>query len=82
MSKIGYLENVVVERAEDLKNNRSYYPDNDQLLKVINDSPRLPPEDADLFHCHVARLLLCVTFLYTRVKPPNRTRLYKTLKSY
>ena len=29
-----YLEDVIVEAAEDLKNNRSYYPGNDQLMKV------------------------------------------------
>ena len=48
-------------------------------MKVDEDSPRLPTKDADLFHCHVARLLfaskrarpdiqVCVAFLCTRVK--------------
>ena len=48
-------------------------------MKVDEDSPRLPVKDADLFHCHVARLLfaskrarpdiqVCVAFLCTRVK--------------
>ena len=71
-----YLENVVVECAEDLRNNRSYFLGNYQLFKVIKHSPRLPPEDADLFHRHVARLLFAskrarpniqvsVAFLYT-----------------
>ena len=30
-----------MEAAEDLKNSRSYYPENDQLFKVDDDSPRL-----------------------------------------
>ena len=47
-----YLENVIVEASEDLKNSRSYYPGNDSLMKVDVDSPRLPIKDADLFHCH------------------------------
>ena len=70
------LQDVTVECAEDLKNSCSYYPGNNQLFKVVEDSPRLPPEDADLFHHHVARLLfaskrarsniqVCVAFLYT-----------------
>ena len=69
-----YLEDVIVEATEDLKNCHSYYPGNDQLFKVDGDSPRLLQKDAELFHCHVARLLfaskrarpdiqVCVTFL-------------------
>ena len=51
-------------------------------MKVVEDSPRLPTKDADLFHRHVARLSyaskrarsdiqVCVAFLYTRVKAPK-----------
>ena len=29
-----YLEDVLVEAANDLKNSCSYYPENDQLMKV------------------------------------------------
>ena len=47
-----YLENVIVEAAEDLKNSRSYYPGNNQLFKVDDDSPRLLPKDAVVFHRH------------------------------
>ena len=36
-----YLEDVIVEAAEDLKNSCSYYPGNDQLMKVDYDSPSL-----------------------------------------
>ena len=74
-----YLEDVILECAKDLKNSRSYYPGNNKLFKVHEDLQRLLPEDTDLFHHHVARLLLgskrarsdihvCVAFLYTRVK--------------
>ena len=60
-----YLENVIVEAADDLKNSRSYYPGKNQLLKVDYDSPSLPPKNAELFHCHVARLL----FVSKRARP-------------
>ena len=36
-----YLEDVIIEAADDLKNSRSYYPRNNQLFKVDDDSPRL-----------------------------------------
>ena len=76
-----YLEDVIVEASEDLKNSRSYYPGNDSLMKVNVDSPR-SIKDADLFHRHVAKLLfasrrarpdiqVCVAFLCTRVKAPT-----------
>ena len=42
-----YLEDVIVEAAEDLKNSCSYYPGNNQLFKVDEDSPRLSPKDAE-----------------------------------
>ena len=42
-----YLEDVIVEAANDLKNSRSYYPGNDQLMKVDYDSPSLSPKDAN-----------------------------------
>ena len=78
-----YLEDVIVEAANDIKNSRSYYPGNDQLMKVDYDSLSLSPKDAKLFHQHVARLLfaskrarpniqICVAFLCTRVKTPNK----------
>ena len=52
-------------------------------MKVDQDSPSLSPNDAKLFHQHVARLLfaskrarpdiqVCVVFLCTRVKSPNK----------
>ena len=74
-----YLEDTIVEAAIDLKNSCSYYPSNDQLMKVDYDSPSLSPKDAKLFHRHVVRLLfaskrarpniqVCVAFLCTRVK--------------
>ena len=76
-----YLEDVIVEAAQDLKNSRSCYPGNNELFKVDDDSPRLLPKDAELFHCHVARLLFAskrarpniqvyVAFLCTRIKSP------------
>ena len=40
-----YLEDVIDEAAEDLKNNHLYYPGNDQLFKVDYDSPSLSPKD-------------------------------------
>ena len=78
-----YLEDVIVEAAKDLKNSCSYYPGNNQLMKVDYDSPSLSTKDAKLFHRHVARLLfaskrakpdiqVCVAFLCTRVKSPNK----------
>ena len=77
-----YLEDVIVEATKDLKNSRSYYPGNDQLMKIDYDSPSLSPKDVKLFHRHVARLLFAnkkarpdiqvrVAFLCTRVKAPN-----------
>ena len=36
-----YLEDIIVEAAEDLKNSRSNYPGNNQLMKVNYDSPSL-----------------------------------------
>ena len=77
-----YLEDVIVEAANDLKNSCSYHPGDDQLMKVDYDSLSLSPKDAELFHRRVARLLfaskkerpdiqVCVVFLYTRVKSPN-----------
>ena len=44
-----YLEDVIVEASKDLKNSRSYYSKNDFLMKVDEDSPRLPIKDADLY---------------------------------
>ena len=78
-----YLGDVIVEVANDLKNSPSYYPGNDQLMKVDYDSPSLSTKDAELFHQHDARLLfaskrarpdiqVCVAFLCTHVKSPNR----------
>ena len=42
-----YLEDVIFEAADDLKNSRSYYPGNNQLFKVDHDSPRLSQKEAD-----------------------------------
>ena len=77
----GYLEDVIFKATDDLKNSCSYYPVNNQLFKVDHDSPRLSQKDADIFHCHVARLLfpskrarpyiqVYVAFLCTREKSP------------
>ena len=44
-----YLEDVIVECTEDLRNNRSYYPRKDYFFKVAKDLPRLLPEDTDIF---------------------------------
>ena len=52
-----YLKDVIVVAAEDLKNSCLYFRGNDQPFKVDYDSPSLPPKDAELFHCHVTRLL-------------------------
>ena len=41
-----YLEDVIVGVADDLKNSCSYYPGNDQLMKVDYDSPSLSPKNA------------------------------------
>ena len=71
-----YLEDVIVEAAEDLENSRSYYPGNNLLFKVDNDSPRLLPKDVEMFHRHVTILLftskrarpgiqICIAFLCT-----------------
>ena len=45
-----YLKDVIVEVAKDLKNSRSYYPGNNQLMKVDYNSPSLSTKDAELFH--------------------------------
>ena len=77
-----YLEDVIVEASEDLQHSRSYYPENESLMKVDEDLLRLPTKDADLNHRHVARLSfaskrarpdiqVCVAFLCTRVKAPT-----------
>ena len=69
--------------ADDLKNSRSYYPGNDQLMKIDYNSPSLSLKDAKLFHQHVARLLFAskrarpdiqvwVALLCTRVKSQNK----------
>ena len=82
MFNFDYLEDVIVECAEDLKKNHSYFPGNDQLFKVVKDSPRLPTEDTDLFNCQVTRPLfqskrtrsdmqVFVVFLCTRMKSPR-----------
>ena len=76
-----YLEDVIIEASQDLKNSCSYYLGNDSLIEVDKNSPRLPTKNADFFHRHVARLLFVsqrarpdikvyVAFLCTRVKAP------------
>ena len=78
-----YLENVIVDANEDLKNIRLYYPRNDSLMKIDYNSPSLPTKNDELFHCHVARLLfsskrasqdilIYVALLCTRVKVPTK----------
>ena len=44
-----YQEDVIVEAANNLKNSCSYYPGNDQLMKIDYDSPSLSPNDAEIF---------------------------------
>ena len=77
-----YLEDIIVEAEQNLKNSRPYYSGNDPLIQVDQNSPRVPTKDAELFHCYVARLLfaskrarsdiqVCVVFLCTRVKAPT-----------
>ena len=73
-----YLEDVIVECAKDLKNSRSYYLGNNQLFQVITNSSRFPPEDADIFHCHVTRLL----FESKRAKPEISGNMKTFLISY
>ena len=50
-----YLEDMIVEAADDLKNSCSYYSGNNQLFKVDDDTPRLLQKDAEIFHLHIAR---------------------------
>ena len=80
---------MIVEANGDKKNSHSYYPGNNQLFKVDYDLPSLPSKDAELYHCHVARLLfsskrarpdiqVCATFICTRVKSPTEQE-YKKL---
>ena len=54
-----YLEDAIVECAEDLENSLSFYPGNDQLFKIDADSPRFLLEDVDIFHSHFTRLFFC-----------------------
>ena len=88
----GYLEDVIMKAADGLKNSCSYYPGNNQLFKIDDDSPRLLQMDADIFHCHVTRLSfackrarpdiqLYVAFLCTQVKSQTE-QVYKKLNSY
>ena len=48
-----YLEDVIVEAADDLKSRRSYYPGNNKLFKVDDESPKPLQKYVDIFHCHV-----------------------------
>ena len=77
-----YIEDVIVKCAKDMKNSCSYYLGNNQLFKVIADSPRLTPENTDLFYYHFVRILsaskragldiqVCVAYMCTRVKSPR-----------
>ena len=77
-----YLEDVIMEAADDLKNGSSYYPESNQLFKIDYNSPSLSPKGADIFHRHVTRLLfaskrarsniqVCVAFLCTQIKSPT-----------
>ena len=60
-----YINDMIVEAAEDPKNSCSYYPRNDQLFEVDDDSPRLLQKDSDILHCYVTRLL----FARKRARP-------------
>ena len=86
-----YLEDVIVEAADDLKNSRLNYPGNNQLFKVDDYSPRLLQKDTELLHRHDVRLLfaskrarsgiqVCVAFLCTQVKLPTEQD-YKTTRN-
>ena len=84
---------MIIECAEDLKKNHSYYQGNDQLFKVDKDSPKLPPEDVELLHRNAARQLypskrekpdiksVCCIPMHTN-KIANRTKLQRAWKSY
>ena len=77
-----YPEGVIVEYTEDLKNSCSYYLRKHQLFNIFEDSPSLPPKDAELFHRHVGWLLpaskrarpniqVYVAFLRNQVNSPT-----------
>ena len=61
------LKDMIAECAEDLKNSCSYFPRNNQLFKVVKDSPKLSLKEAELFASKRARpdIQVCVTLLYT-----------------
>ena len=78
-----YLEDVIVECTEDLVNSYSYCPGNNQIIKVVGDSPKFPPKDTELFHHYFIRLLFAskrarpdiqvyVTFLCIQVRSPKK----------
>ena len=47
---IEYLEDIIVEAPEDLKNHKNaQYPDNQKLLKVDDESLLLSTKKADIF---------------------------------
>ena len=73
-----YLEDVIVEAANDLKNSCSYYPGNDQLMKVDYDSPSLSPKEQD--NTSVVQLERKGTDGNQAVKEPNIS-LYNTFIS-
>ena len=73
-----FLEDIIVEAPEDLKNQLSRYPGNNKLFHVDENSKPLSPKRRELFHRTVAQLLfaskwarpdiqVCVAFLCTRV---------------
>ena len=72
-----YLENVIIQADEDMKNSRLYYSGNDSFIKVDYNSVSLLTKDAELFHRHVARLL----FASKRAKPDIQHRLNKTKRN-
>ena len=49
-----FLEDVIMEAPDDLKKIRSYYPGNDKLFHVDDESPKLSQKRAELFHRIVA----------------------------
>ena len=88
-----YLEDVIVEAAEDLKNSCSYYSGNDQLFKVDDDSPRHATKGCGIIPLSCCKTIICKQEGKARhtsmccismhmSKITNGTRLQETWKSY
>ena len=76
-----FFKNAVVKATKEIKNSCSHYFRNNQVFKIDDDSPSLPPKGTKLFYHHVARILFtnkksrpdiqaCITSLFTRMKSP------------